>query len=88
VGTRLLNISHDGLLIEAPVPLAPDSTLCLRLVVGGVKGELEARVAQCQPRSVVRGRWGVGVEFTEVSHEMRERLGRALGTWAIRPRTA
>ncbi len=88
VGTHLLNISHDGLLMEAPVPLAPDSTLRLRLVVGGVKTELEARVAQCRPRSLVRGRWGVGVEFTEVPGEMRARLTRALGTWAVRPRSA
>jgi Tfp pilus assembly protein PilZ len=88
VGTRLVNISHGGLLIEAPVPLAPDSTLSLRLVIGGVKTELETRVAQCRPRSVVRGRWGVGVEFTGVSREIRDQLTRALGTWAARPRSA
>ena len=88
MGTRLLNISHHGLLIEAPVPLAPGSTLPLRLVVGGVKSELEARVAQCRPRAMVRSRWSVGVEFVEVSRETREQLNRALGTWASRPRSA
>jgi Tfp pilus assembly protein PilZ len=88
VGTRLVNISHGGLLIEAPVPLAPDSTLRLRLVIGGVKTELETRVAQCRPRSLARGRWGIGVEFTEVSRETRDHLTRALGTWAVRPRSA
>jgi hypothetical protein len=88
VGTSLVNISHGGLLIEAPVPLTPESTLRLRLVIGGVKTELETRVAQCRPRSLVRGRWGVGVEFTRVPREARARLARALGTWAIRPRSA
>lgn len=88
VGTDLVNISHHGLMIEAPVPLAPDSTLHLRLVIGGVKTDLETRVAQCRPRSLVRGRWGVGLEFAEVPREARDRLTRALGTWAVRPRSA
>ena len=88
MGTRLVNISHHGLMIEAPVPLAPDSTLRFRLVVAGTKSELEARVAQCRPRGPAGGRWGVGVEFTEVPREMRERLTRALRTWSVRPRSA
>ncbi len=88
VGTRLVNISHDGLMIEAPVPLAPDSTLRFRLVVGGVKSELEARVAQCQPRGARGGRWGVGVEFTSVPREVRDRLTQVLRTWRVRPRSA
>jgi len=88
VGTRLMNISRDGALIEAPVPLAPESTLRLRLVVEGVKSELEARVAQCRPREPSGGRWSVGLEFTEVPSDMRERLTRALATWRVRPRSA
>ena len=88
VGARLVNISRDGLMIEAPVPLAPDSTLQLRLVVAGVKNQLEARVAQCRPRGAPGGRWGVGVEFTEVPRETRESLTRALRTWSVRPRSA
>ncbi len=88
VGTRLLNISKHGALIEAPVPLAPESTLRFRLVVEGVKSELEARVAQCRPRVPTGGRWNVGVEFTEVPRDMQERLTRALATWRVRPRSA
>ncbi|MCG6920308.1 MAG: PilZ domain-containing protein [Acidobacteriota bacterium] len=88
VGTRLVNISRDGLMIEAPVPLAPNSTLRLRLIVAGVKNQLEARVAQCRPRGAPGGRWGVGVEFTEIPREVRERLTRALRTWRVRPRSA
>ena len=89
VGARLLNISRDGLLLEAPVPLSPHSSLRLRLVVGGVKTELETRVADCRRRPLEGGRpWGVGVEFTDVPEDVRERLARALGTWHARPRTA
>jgi len=88
VGTRLLNISRHGALIEAPVPLAPESTLRFRLVVEGVKSELEARVAQCRPRVPTGGRWNVGVEFTEVPRDTQERLTRALATWRVRPRSA
>ena len=51
VGAHLVDISRDGLLLEAPVPLAPQSTLRLRLVVGGVKTEIEARVANSRRRA-------------------------------------
>lgn len=87
VGTRLLNISHGGLAIEAPIPLAPESNLRLRLVVAGVKTELETRVADCRRRTSSRGRpWGVGVEFTEVPSETRQRLTRVLSPKRLRPR--
>ncbi len=87
VGTRLLDISHGGLAIEAPIPLAPESNLRLRLVVAGVKTELETRVADCRRRTSSRGQpWGVGVEFTEVPRETRQRLTRVLTTKSHRPR--
>lgn len=88
VGTRLLNISHHGALIEAPVPLALESSLRFRLVVEGVKSEIEARVAQCRPRQPDRGRWHVGLEFQDITRDMRDRLGRALATYRARPRSA
>ena len=88
VGTRLLNISHLGLMIEAPVQLAHASTLRFRLVVAGVKGELEARVIQCRPLQPAGRRWAVGVELTDVPRETRERLDRALRTWRVQPRSA
>jgi hypothetical protein len=88
MGTRLVNISRHGVLIEAPVALARDSTLQLRLVVAGVKSDLEGRVAQCHRRERAARRWGIGIEFTEVPREMRERLARVLRTWRARPRSA
>jgi hypothetical protein len=90
VGARLLNISRNGLLLEAPVPLSPQSSLRLRLVVGGVKTELETRVTDCRRRPPGGGRpWGVGLEFTDVPADVRDRLARALRTWRARPpRTA
>ena len=89
VGARLVDISRDGLLLEAPVPLTPDSTLRLRLVVGGVKTELETRVANTRRRALAGSRpWGVGVEFADVPADVRARLARALGTWRAKPRSA
>ncbi len=89
VGARLLDISRDGLLLEAPVPLAARSTLRLRLVVGGVKAELETRVTSSRCRALDGRRpWGVGVEFVDVPAEVRALLIRALGTWRARPRSA
>jgi len=89
VGARLVDISRDGLLLEAPVPLEPQSTLRLRLVVSGVKTEIETRVANSRRRAGRGGRpWGVGVEFGEVPAVVRRRLARALGTWHAKPRSA
>jgi hypothetical protein len=75
MGTRLLNISHGGLLIEAPIPLAPESNLRIRLVLGDLKTELETRVTDCRRRTSDRGRpWGVGIAFTDVPASTRRRL--------------
>ena len=81
VGSRLVNIGPQGLMLEAPVPLAPDSILRLRLVVAGEKADVEARVCGCVPRPHGRARsWGVGVEFRNLDAAARERLARALGS--------
>jgi hypothetical protein len=89
IGARLVDISQSGLLLEAPVPLAPDSSLRVRLVVGGVKAELEARVANSRRRALAGSRpWGVGVEVADVPADVRARLARALGTWRAKPRSA
>ena len=79
VGSRMVNIGAHGLMLEAPVPLATDSSLRFHLVVGGHKAPIEARVRSCVPRS--RGRqaaWGVGVEFESIGDAARQRLERAL----------
>ena len=79
IGSRLVNIGTGGLMLEAPVPLAPDSTLHLCLVLGGERTEVDARVRGCAPRSHARGRaWGVGVQFENIEPAARERLERAL----------
>ncbi len=80
VGSRLVNIGPGGLMLEAPVPLAPDSTVHLRLVVGGERADVDATVRECVPRSHGRRRaWGVGVQFVELDATARARLERALG---------
>jgi hypothetical protein len=85
VGSRLVNIGRGGLMLEAPVPLAPDSPLHLHLLVGGERTDLDARVRGCIPRGVGRrAAWGVGVQFEGLEPASRERLERALG---LGPRT-
>jgi hypothetical protein len=80
VGARVLDVSPQGLQIEAGVPLAPGSSLRLQLLVGGVKGEVEARVADCRRRGTPPGRaFGVGLELTQVPEALRSRLARSLG---------
>jgi len=79
VGSRLVNIGPGGLMLEAPVPLTLESTLHLRLILGGERAEVDARVRGCVPRSSGRRRtWGVGVEFERLEPAVRERLERAL----------
>jgi hypothetical protein len=80
IGSRLVNIGPQGLMLEAPVPLAPESILQLRLVVGGEKADVDAKVCGCVPRPHGRARsWGVGVEFQNLDPAARERLAHALG---------
>jgi Tfp pilus assembly protein PilZ len=79
IGSRLVNIGRGGLMLEAPVPLALESLLHLRLVVGGERTEVDARVRGCTPRSHERRQaWGVGVQFENLDPAARERLERAL----------
>jgi Tfp pilus assembly protein PilZ len=80
VGSRLVNIGPGGLMLEAPVPLTPDSPLHLHLLVGGERTDLDARVRGCVPRGTSRRvAWGVGVQFETLGPAARERLERALG---------
>jgi hypothetical protein len=79
VGSRLVNIGLDGLMLEAPIPLAPESSLHLRLVLGGERADVDARVRGCSARwGGRRGIWGVGVQFENLPPGARERLERAL----------
>jgi hypothetical protein len=79
VGSRLVNISIGGLMLEAPVPIAPESTLRVHLVVGGEKAEVDTRVRSCVPRPQgLRRTWGLGLEFELIAPPTRERLAHAL----------
>jgi hypothetical protein len=79
VGSRIVNIGPDGLMLEAPVPLAPESSLRLRLVLGGERADVDARVRGCSARlGGHRRAWAVGVEFENIPASARERLERAL----------
>jgi hypothetical protein len=88
VGSRLVNVSPGGLMMEAPVPLALESRVHLHLVVGGERAEIEARVAGCVSRRRGRRRgWGVGVQFCSIPDAARAKLGRAVEGRRRRPRT-
>jgi hypothetical protein len=79
IGSHLVNIGPGGLMLDAPIPLAPDSTLHLRLVLGGERADVDARVRGCVPRTHGRRHsWGVGLQFENLDPGTRERLERAL----------
>jgi hypothetical protein len=80
VGARLVNASPYGMMIESPVPMAPEAVLKLRLVVGmdREKCDVEARVAACTPLPGPRRAFGVGLEFKRIDERARARLAEAL----------
>jgi hypothetical protein len=73
VGAKLLNVSPYGMLVESPMALTPDAVLKFRLVIGGLKTDVEARVAQCFPQPGSR-RFGLGLEFTQIDNDVQDRL--------------
>jgi hypothetical protein len=89
VGARLINVSLYGMMIESPVALERESILSFRLVIGGEKTDVEARVVGCILGATgVRRRYGVGLEFTDIPHETRERLEHTLARLPVRLRSA
>jgi hypothetical protein len=89
VGARLVNVSCYGMMIESPVALEREAILSLRLVIGGDKTDVEARVAGCTLGATgVRRRYGVGLEFTDIPRETRERLEHTLAGLHERLRSA
>jgi Tfp pilus assembly protein PilZ len=74
VGARLLNVSPYGMLIESPMAMTADSVMQFRLVVGGEKTDVEARVAACTAQPGTRRAYGIGLEFTAIDDGIRERL--------------
>jgi len=80
VGARLVNISTFGMMIESPVPLEREAVLSFRLVIGGYRGDVEARVAACTlGASGQARRYGIGLEFTSLPSDLRSRIRKALG---------
>jgi len=81
VGARLVNLSLFGMMIDSPVPLEREAVLRFRLVIGSHKADVEARVAACTLGASGRARrYGVGLEFTSVSADLRAHLIRAVGS--------
>jgi hypothetical protein len=79
VGAKLINVSRYGMMIESPVALDRNAIFSLRLVIGGEKSDVEARVAGCTlGASGERRRYGVGLEFTDMPAEARQRLEHTL----------
>jgi PilZ domain-containing protein len=87
VGARLVNLSLFGMMIESPVALEREAVLSFRLVIGTLKVDVEARVAACTLGASGRARrYGVGLEFTSVTPELRAQLARAVGGSGPAPR--
>lgn len=75
VGARLVSVSAHGMLIESMVPMEQDLTLQMRMLIGGEKADVEARVACCSALSSGRRRlYGVGLEFTTIPEAAQKRL--------------
>jgi hypothetical protein len=68
--------------IESPVPLPAEEIVPLRLVVGGHKEDVEARVVASTPLPTERGErrrvFGIGLEFAHLPEDLRKRLAAAL----------
>jgi hypothetical protein len=77
VGAALVNVSSYGMMIESPFPLERDAVMQFRLVVGGHKTDVDARVAACTPVPGAR-RYAVGLEFVRIAPEAQARLAQVL----------
>ena len=75
---RVHDLSHFGALIEAPLPLAVESTQSVCLLLDGQPATAEARVRHLTDLHTPSGaRYLVGVEFVSMStafHDTIERL--------------
>ena len=87
VGARLVDVSPYGMMIESPVAMKEDAVLQFRLAVDGRKTDVSARVACCTARAGARHAYGVGLEFVNLSSEVREQIRDVLVRHA-RPRPA
>jgi PilZ domain len=78
VGARIIDVSPFGMRIASPVAIAPDAVLPFRIVVDGRASDVSCRVATCRPGAAGDGRFGIGLEFLDLSSESREHLREAL----------
>jgi hypothetical protein len=79
VGAHLVNVSIHGALIESLVPMESEAVMPLRLLVGGQKVDIEARVVQCTASQGERRRvYRIGLEFLAIPAPIRDLLTDAL----------
>jgi hypothetical protein len=82
VGARVRNASPFGMSIESPVSLPAGEVIPLRLVVGGSKQDVSARVVASTPLPTESGErrrlYSIGLEFSQLPDDLRERLIAAL----------
>src|SRR5262245_12832333 len=79
VGARLVNASPYGMMIESPVAMSRDALLKLRLIVTGENVDVVARVAACTAMAQgARTAFGIGLEFTRIPQDVRERIRQVL----------
>lgn len=82
VGSRLLNVSAHGMMIESPMALEVESVMAFRLVVEGEKWNVRCRVAGCRRTDFGKRLFGVGMEFVELPVGGHEKLGEVLTRYA------
>jgi hypothetical protein len=89
VGARVRNASPYGMSIESPVSLPAGEVIPLRLVVGGIKEDVSARVVASTPLPTEPGErrrlFGIGLEFSKMPDALRERLIAALESAPAEP---
>ena len=83
VGARLVDVSPHGMMIESPVAMTEDSVLKFRLSLEGRKADVSARVACCRPRPGGRHSYGVGLEFLDLTADVRDQIRDVLSRHSV-----
>ncbi len=67
----LRNIGHHGALVQAPVALPAGSRQVLAVNVDGQEHHVDVRVIRCVPESSALGAYAIGLEFLNVTAQLR-----------------
>jgi hypothetical protein len=81
---RLVNLGQGGALVESVRALSHDARLEVRLTAAGLSSVLPVQIRHVTPASSGRG-YLVGLQFTDVSPEVRGHIDRALGDAFLPP---